>query len=104
MRALIQYNANDKLDGRDLSLVHKEIKSLGNVVSKPLATQWTLLAQVHCIFFAIGLFVYLTAGVQPKLCNDILNTHYNSLDYERRHLSTMYYQLARLGYFSSADG
>ena len=33
----------------------------------------------------------------------MLNARYDSLKYERRHLSTVYYQLACLGYFSSAD-
>ncbi|KAF8415445.1 hypothetical protein L210DRAFT_988479 [Boletus edulis BED1] len=39
-------------------------------------------------------------GSQPSLGYDILDAHYDSLKYERRYLSIVYYQIARLGYFS----
>ncbi|KAF8424756.1 nucleoporin Nup186/Nup192/Nup205 [Boletus edulis BED1] len=39
-------------------------------------------------------------GSQPSLGYDILDARYDSLKYERRYLSIVYYQIARLGYFS----
>ncbi|KAF8432484.1 hypothetical protein L210DRAFT_3717325 [Boletus edulis BED1] len=39
-------------------------------------------------------------GSQPSLGYDILDARYDSLKYERRYLSIVYYQTARLGYFS----
>ncbi|KAH0834004.1 hypothetical protein J3R83DRAFT_11240 [Lanmaoa asiatica] len=39
-------------------------------------------------------------GSQPSLGYDILNARCDSLKYERRYLSVVYYQIARLGYFS----
>ncbi|KAF8432489.1 hypothetical protein L210DRAFT_3650407 [Boletus edulis BED1] len=39
-------------------------------------------------------------GPQASLGYDILDARYNSLKYKRRYLSIIYYQIARLGYFS----
>ncbi|KAF8121268.1 hypothetical protein EV363DRAFT_1568877 [Boletus edulis] len=39
-------------------------------------------------------------GPQASLGYDILDACYNSLKYKRRYLSIIYYQIARLGYFS----
>ncbi|KAF8437893.1 hypothetical protein L210DRAFT_3646941 [Boletus edulis BED1] len=39
-------------------------------------------------------------GSQPSLGYDILDARYDSLKYEQRYLSIVYYQIARLGYFS----
>ncbi|KAF8122127.1 nucleoporin Nup186/Nup192/Nup205 [Boletus edulis] len=39
-------------------------------------------------------------GSQPSLSYDILDARYDSLKYERQYLSIVYYQIARLGYFS----
>ena len=39
-------------------------------------------------------------GSQPSLGYDILDARCDSLKYERRHLSMVYYQIARLGYLS----
>ncbi|KAF8547550.1 hypothetical protein OG21DRAFT_1490136 [Imleria badia] len=39
-------------------------------------------------------------GSQPSLGYDILDARYDSLKYERRYLSIVYYQITHLGYFS----
>jgi nuclear pore complex protein Nup205 len=43
---------------------------------------------------------HVLQGSQPALGYDILDARYDSLKYERRYLSMVYYQIARLGYFS----
>ena len=45
-------------------------------------------------------FTHVVPGSQPALGYDILDARYDSLKYERRYLSMVYYQIARLGYFS----
>ncbi|KAL4071568.1 nucleoporin Nup186/Nup192/Nup205 [Scleroderma yunnanense] len=85
-----------RLDGRDVSLAYrifKEIESLGTTVFEAYAAKQSATSNT----------VSPGTCAQPKLGYDVLNARCDSLKYERRHLSTVYYQFARLGYFSSAD-
>ncbi|KAI6038837.1 nucleoporin Nup186/Nup192/Nup205 [Pisolithus marmoratus] len=85
-----------KVDGKDVTLagrIFRTIESLGNVVTEACAAK-------QC---ATSNTVPPGTTAQPKLGYDILNARCDSLKYERRALSTIYYQIARLGYFSSAD-
>ncbi|KAG6331906.1 hypothetical protein ID866_7182, partial [Astraeus odoratus] len=82
-----------KMDGKEVTLAHRifrEIESLGNAVSR-------LSSQMRRPPFTVAI------GSQPALGYDILNSRHDSLKYERRHLSTVYYQIARLGYLSATD-
>ncbi|KAI6142345.1 nucleoporin Nup186/Nup192/Nup205 [Pisolithus tinctorius] len=88
-----------KVDGKDATLANRlfsTIESLGSTITeayaaKQSATSNTVPPSTTC------------TAAQPKLGFDILNARCDSLKYERRLLSTIYYQIARLGYFSSAD-
>ena len=58
------------------------------------------LAHVRPSFSELCYLTHVVQGSQPSLGYDILNARYDSLKYERRYLSMVYYQIARLGYFS----
>ncbi|KAH7882163.1 nucleoporin Nup186/Nup192/Nup205 [Phlebopus sp. FC_14] len=86
-----------KATGGEVTLaqrVFKEVAELGAVVSqaqtaKQNATSNTVAPPGQ--------------GLRPTLGYDILNARYDSFKYERRYLAIVYYQIARLGYFSPND-
>ncbi|KIJ60466.1 hypothetical protein HYDPIDRAFT_98637 [Hydnomerulius pinastri MD-312] len=83
-----------KVVGADVSLAHRifnEIDALGTAVSQAQTAKQS--AQSNTVAPS-------GQGSQPVLGYDVLNARYDSLKYERRYLSTVYYQIARLGYFS----
>ncbi|KAG8215255.1 hypothetical protein J3R82DRAFT_8809, partial [Butyriboletus roseoflavus] len=83
-----------KSAGADASLafrIFKEIQSLGTAVAQAQAARQN--AQSNTVPPS-------GSCSQPSLGYDILNARCDSLKYERRCLSMVYYQIARLGYFS----
>ncbi|KAI6135337.1 nucleoporin Nup186/Nup192/Nup205 [Pisolithus thermaeus] len=85
-----------KLDGKDVTLanrIFRTIESLGSIVTEACAAKQSATSNT----------VPPSTTAQPKLGYDILSARCDSLKHERRLLSAIYYQIARLGYFSSAD-
>ncbi|KAF9219350.1 hypothetical protein BS17DRAFT_804452 [Gyrodon lividus] len=83
--------------GADVSLaqrIFKEIEVLGTAVSQAQTARQN--AQSNTA-------VSSGPGSQVSLGYDVLNARYDSLKYERRYLATVYYQIARLGYFSPKE-
>ena len=102
-----------KSAGPDASLasrIFKEIGSLGAAVvqaqtARQNAQTNTVPPSGSCarIPFLSLLFDLRLQDSQPSLGYDILNARYDSLKYERRYLAIVYYQIARLGYFSQNE-
>ncbi|KAI5985097.1 nucleoporin Nup186/Nup192/Nup205 [Pisolithus albus] len=83
-------------DGKDVTLanrIFRTIESLGSIVTEACAAKQSATSNT----------VPPGTTAQPKLGYDILSARCDSLKHERRLLATIYYQMARLGYFSSAD-